>query len=203
MLILRSSPASPFGRKVKIAAAICGLSDRIEIVMGDTMDPGDSLRLQNPLGKIPILVLEDGSRLYDSRVIIEYLDVLAGGGRVIPAETEARFAALTMQALADGLMDALLLLRYEAMFREPAMQSARWLDHHRDKVKRAMMVFEGATPSPEARHVGAIALACALSYQDLRFAGRWRDDYPNLVSWLDAFAAAVPAFAATAPPPGA
>jgi glutathione S-transferase len=203
MLILRSSPASPFGRKVKIAAAICGLSDRIEIVMGDTMDPADSLRSQNPLGKIPILVLEDGSRLYDSRVIVEYLDAVARGGRIIPVDADARFPALTMQALADGLMDALLLLRYEGVYREPAMHSERWLDHQRDKIKRAMMVFEGAPPPHGAVHVGAIALACALSYQDLRFAGRWRGDYPNLVRWLDEFAAAVPAFAATAPPPGA
>src|SRR5580658_6529321 len=80
MLILRSSPTSPFGRKVKLAAAVLELSDRIEVVAADTNDPEETLRLQNPLGKIPTLILEDGRAFYDSRVIVEYLDALAGGG---------------------------------------------------------------------------------------------------------------------------
>ncbi len=78
MMILRSAPASPFGRKVKIAADLLGLHDEIEVVFADTNDPGNSLRGQNPLGKIPVLILADGTMLYDSRVIVEYLDVLAG-----------------------------------------------------------------------------------------------------------------------------
>ena len=81
MLILRSSPASPFGRKVKISASLLGLSDKIQIVDADTTNPEDSLRQQNPLGKIPALVLENGEVLYNSRVIVEYLDHLAGGGK--------------------------------------------------------------------------------------------------------------------------
>src|ERR671921_770768 len=92
-LVLRSSPASPFGRKVKIAASLLGLKDRIEIVEADTMNPQDTLRQQNPLGKIPALVLENGEVLYDSRVIVEYLDHLAGGGRIIPNGME-RFTVL-------------------------------------------------------------------------------------------------------------
>src|SRR5215212_3222203 len=107
MLILRSSPSSPFGRKVKIAAALAGLSDRIMIENADTMDPNEALRTQNPLGKVPTLLLENGEALYDSRVIVEFLDALAGGGRLIPAGW-ARFEALRQQALADGLMDAAL-----------------------------------------------------------------------------------------------
>src|ERR687893_646949 len=105
MLVLRSSPPSPFGRKVKIAAALLGLSDRVTVERADTTDPNDSLRGQNPLGKIPTLVLENGETLYDSRVIVEYLDHLAGGGRLIPTDS-TRFDALRQQALADGLMDA-------------------------------------------------------------------------------------------------
>src|SRR6476661_3949457 len=116
MLILRSSPASPFGRKVKIAAAILGLADKVKVVEADTLDPNDTLRRQNPLGKIPTLVLENGETLYDSRVIVEYLDHLAGGHRLIP-DGPARFEALRVQALADGIMDAALLQVYEGRWR--------------------------------------------------------------------------------------
>jgi glutathione S-transferase len=193
MLVLRSSPASPFGRKVKIAAAILGLADRIEIVNADTNDANDSLRRQNPLGKIPTLILEDGSALYDSRVIVEYLDGLAGGGKIIPAAPGPRFTALTRQALADGIMDAALLQVYEARFREPREYVAKWLDHQAAKVERSLKDLEVA-PEGDPRDVGAIALACALGYLDLRFAGRWRAAHPALVAWLDAFARGVPAF---------
>ena len=110
-MILRSSPPSPFGRKVKIAAAILGLSDKIEIVVTDTIDPADSIRQQNPLGKIPALILADGTALYDSRVIVEYLDLMAGGGKLIPNGAE-RIQTLTLQALADGIMDAGILQMY-------------------------------------------------------------------------------------------
>ena len=94
-MILRSVPPSPFGRKVRITASVLGLDDKITIEPADTMNPDDSIRGQNPLGKIPALILDDGRVLYDSRVIIEYLDTIAGGGRVIPAEIDARFEALT------------------------------------------------------------------------------------------------------------
>src|SRR5664279_5455264 len=112
MMILRSSPASPFARKVRLAAAILGASDEIEIVAADTSNPDAQLLQQNPLGKIPALVLEDGRTLYDSAVILEYLDAGAGGGALIPSG-EARFTTLTRQALADGLMDAAVLQVYE------------------------------------------------------------------------------------------
>src|SRR5918993_2713026 len=130
MLVLRSSPTSPFGRKVKISAALLGLSDRITIEKADTMDPNDSMRQQNPLGKIPILLLENGEALYDSRVIVEYLDALAGGGRLIPAGW-GRFEALRQQALADGLMDAALLQVYEGRWRPEDRRDQKWLDHQR------------------------------------------------------------------------
>ncbi|HLJ71374.1 MAG TPA: glutathione S-transferase family protein [Roseiarcus sp.] len=197
MLVLRSSPPSPFGRKVRIGAAILGLADRIELANADTNDPDEPLRRQNPLGKIPTLILENGAALYDSRVILDYLDHLAGGGRIIPREPEPRFAALTMQALGDGLIDAAILQVYETRFRAPETHSAKWLDHQAGKVARALTALEAAPPPDDARHVGAIAVACALGYLDLRFAGRWRANHPRLVRWLDAFAAGVPAFAAT------
>jgi glutathione S-transferase len=198
MLTLRTSPASPFGRKVRIAAALLGLEGRVAIVPADTGDPADSLRMQNPLGKIPVLIAEDGEAIFDSRVIVEYLDGLAGGGRLIPIDFAARIAALTLQALADGVADAALLQVYEQRMREPAGRSAKWIDYQAEKVTRALAALEaqplrdGAAPD-----VGAIALACALGYLDLRFAGKWRADHPRLVDWLDAFAAATPAYVAT------
>jgi len=197
MMKLRSSPASPFVRKVRIAASLVGLADRIEIEDADTNSPTDSLRRQNPLGKIPALVLEDGETLYDSRVIVEYLDFLAGGGRLIPAPGPRRFQVLTGLALADGVTDAALLLVYEQRWRERAGHSAKWQDHQSGKISRGLASLEAAPPPDGPFDIAAIALACALGYLDLRFQGAWRADHPKLVAWLDAFAAAVPAFEAT------
>lgn len=196
MLILRSSPASPFGRKVKIAIAELGLEDRIEIVPADTNDPADPLRRQNPLGKIPTLVLEDGGTLFDSRVIAEYLDHIAGGGRLFP-HGEARFAQLRLQALADGICDAALLQVYETRYRTAETRNAAWVENQAGKVARALLSLEAAPPAYERPGIGEIALACALGYLDLRFAGSWRAAHPGLVAWLDGFAARVPAFEAT------
>lgn len=198
MPILRSSPPSPFGRKVKIAAHELGLFDRLTIEMADTTDPSDSLRAQNPLGKIPALVLDDGVTLFDSRVILEWLDLEAGGGRILPSERDARFAALRLQALADGIIDAAILIVYEGRFRNEGERSAAWVEYQQGKIDRALAHLEAAPPaltSPPT--VGAIALACALGYLDLRFAGRWRTTHPRLEAWLDAFAAAVPSFEKT------
>lgn len=199
MLTLRSSHASPFGRKVKLVAYRLGLMDRIEIVNADTADPSDSLRAQNPLGKIPTLILDDGQVLYDSRVIVDYLDHLAGGGGVIPADPAQRFPALTMQALADGVMDAALLQVYEKRWRDEGLRSERWASHQADKVARGLAAFEASDLSGPL-HIGHIALACALGYLDLRFGGDWRQTHPALVRWLDGFAAANPAFDKTRPP---
>ncbi len=197
MLVLRSSPPSPFGRKDKIAAALLGLSDRIVIENADTQDPNETLRTQNPLGKIPTLVLEYGETLYDSRVIVEYLDALAGGGRIVPAGW-SRFEALRQQALADGIMDAALLQVYEGRWRPEDRHEAKWVEHQEGKIKRGLDHAEAhlSTPNPNI-HIGQITLACALGYLDLRFEGRWRDEHPRLVAWLDDFEARVPAFAKT------
>lgn len=197
MLTLRSSPASPFGRKVKLSASLLGLTDRIQIVDADTTNPEDTLRQQNPLGKIPALVLENGEALYDSRVIVEYLDHLAGGGRILPTGWD-RFVALREQALADGIMDAALLQVYEGRWRAEDRREQKWVEHQADKVRRGLDYAEAhlSTPHPTL-HIGHIALACALGYLDLRMGGRWRETYPKLVAWLGDFESRVPAFAKT------
>jgi glutathione S-transferase len=198
MMILRTAPASPFGRKVRIAASLLALEPDITIEQADTMNAADSLRQQNPLGKIPVLITEDGTRLFDSRVILEYLDHRAGGGRIIPAEPSARFAALRLQALCDGLMDAALLRIYEGRWRSADKHEPKWVEHQTAKMDRAMGELEAKPPALTVPpDVGQIALACALGYLDLRFEGKWRPGYPHLVAWLDRFAAQVPAFAAT------
>ena len=195
MMILRSSPPSPFGRKVKLALGILGLENEVTIEKADPTDISDSLRQQNPLGKIPALIIEDGSVLYDSPVILEYLDVRAGGGKIIPKDPKARIAALTLQALCDGILDAGILLVYEGRWRPPEMAVQKWIDHQRGKVDRAFAVLEAAPPKLDVvPDVGAITLACALGYGDLRFEGKWRAGHPKLVKWLDEFAAKVPAF---------
>jgi glutathione S-transferase len=199
MWILRSAPASPFGRKVRIAAALCGLDDRITIEVADTTNPSDTLRSQNPLGKIPTLILEDGTALYDSSVIVDFLDEEAGGGVIIPNGRE-RFRARTMEALADGIQEAAVLKVSEGRFRTPEMQNARWLEHQSGKIERGLATFEAAPPVLSGKpDIGRIALACALGYLDLRFPGTWRDTHPRLVAWLDDFAARVPSFEATRP----
>lgn len=198
MLILRSSPPSPFGRKIKIAASLLGLSDKIKIETTDTNDPSDTIRKQNPLGKIPALILEDGSALFDSPVILEYLDALAGGGKIIPREGKPRWDTLRLHAVADGIMDAALLQVYEKRFRPEEHWVAKWTDYQAEKVTRSMDVLEPAPPAlPAMPDIGHIGLACALGYLDLRFEGKWRAHYPKLVAWLDNFAAKVPAFEKT------
>jgi len=204
MPVLRSSPASPFGRKVKIAAELLGLKSDLTIEEANTADPGDSLRDQNPLGKIPALVLEDGMVLFDSRVIVEYLDHKAGGGRIIPGGA-ARFPVLRLQAIADGIMDAGILQVYEKRFRPAQYRFDDWQDYQAAKIERALESLEKEPPKdikqPADADAGTIALACALGYLDLRFAGEWREMHPQLANWVDAFEAAIPAFAATKLPP--
>ncbi|MEJ2432293.1 MAG: glutathione S-transferase family protein [Pseudolabrys sp.] len=199
-MILRFSPSSPFVRKVRLAAGLLGLDDKITLRPVDLNDAADSIRTQNPLGKIPALVLDDGDVLYDSRVILESLDHLAGGGRILPREPDKRFAALRLQALCDGMLDAAVLLVYESRYRPPEMKVQSWVDRQHDKVKRALDALEAAPPALAGMpDVGQITLACALGYLDLRLAGAWRKGHPKLVAWLDAFAARVPAFEASKP----
>ena len=200
MMTLRFSPSSPFVRKIRIAASVLGLEKDIKAEPAETTSPSDTVRQQNPLGKIPTLVLEDGSTLFDSRVILEYLDHRAGGGRIIPKDATARFAALRRQALADGILDASILQVYEGRFRPAERHEPKWVEHQAGKVARGLAALEAAPPglgSPP--DVGQITVACALGYRDFRFGEGWRKDHPRLVAWLDGFAAKVPAYAATKP----
>ena len=197
-MILRSTTSSPFVRKVRIAARLLSLHDKIEERNADVNDPVDALRKQNPLGKIPVLLLDNGTVLYDSRVILEYLDYLVGGGCIIPREPKARFDALRLQALCDGVLDASVLIVHENRYRPPEMRVPSWVERQQDKINRALSTLEAAPPAiAPTPTVGQIALACALGYGDLRFSGEWRKMHPKLVVWHDTFAAHVPAFAAT------
>jgi len=200
MMILRSSPSSPFVRKVRIAVTLLGFDKDVTVERADTTDPNDTLRKINPLGKIPVLIIEDGSAVYDSRVILDYLDDRAGGGKIVPRQPKERLAALRLQALCDGILDASVLTIYEGRYRKPDMHEPKWLELQAAKVARALGVLEAAPPPIDAMpNVGQIALACVLGYRDFRFGGSWRGEYPRLVAWLDNFAARVPAFSATKP----
>ena len=204
MMILRSSPASPFGRKVRIALSLLSFENDVTIEPTDPTDPSDSVRQQNPLGKIPVLIGEDGFAIYDSRVILDYLDERAGGGKIVPRDAKARLAALRLQALCDGIVDASILTVYESRWRKPENHEPKWLDHQAGKVARGLAALEAAPPALDLAlqalpNVGHIALACTLGYRDFRFSGSWRGEHPRLVAWLDSFAARVPAFIATRP----
>ena len=190
------SGASPYARKVRIVLA----EKKIEctLVEDSPYAPQSGVPALNPLGKVPILVLDDGTTLFDSRVIVEYLDHRAGGGKIIPHEPKARFAALRLQALADGMTDAQILVVYEGRFRPPEHHVKKWTDYQADKIMRGLTALEADPPSLDAiPNVGQLAVACFLGHRDLRFAGDWRAAHPRLVVWLDRFAAKVPAFGET------
>ncbi|RZL89907.1 MAG: glutathione S-transferase [Variovorax sp.] len=199
-MTLRTSPSSPFGRKISMALAVLGLSDRVTVVRADTSDDNDSLRHQNPLGKIPTLILPNGEALFDSRVIVEYLDALDGRHILLPSGV-ARIPVLMQQALADGLLDAALLQVYEARFRPATHHVQKWLDHQQGKIERALDFAESAfaLPGPGLPHIGEITLAAALGYLDFRFGGVWRSTHPHLVAWLADFASGNPSYGETAP----
>ncbi len=197
--ILRTTLTSPYGRKVRMAAQVLGLSERIELIPADTRDPSDDLREQNPLGKMPCL-MTDGETLYDSRVILEFLDTLAEGRGIIPREGRERFHCLTRACLADGVTDAALLMVYEGRFRGAEKISEEWLAHQRGKVERGLSALAALPPDPARTDAAAISLACTLGYLDWRAPVTWRDRWPDLVTWLDRFSTAEPAFKATEAP---
>jgi len=198
MMILRFAPASPYVRKVRIAAAQLGLDRDIELLPTDPTKGEAAFFRDNPLGKLPVLIDEAGAEYFDSRVIVEYLDHRAGGGKIIPRDGAGRFSALRLQALADGISDASLLQIYESRYRPPDKVVQSWLDMQAAKVERSLAALEAAPPRLTAPpHIGHIALACALGYRDLRFQGDWRATHPKLVAWLDRFTAQVPSYGET------
>ena len=200
MMQLLSSPLSPYGRKVRLAAAIKGLEDAIETVAVDT-NPGDSIEINsaNPLGKIPILIDAD-MQIFDSHVICEYLDSVLPSPVLFPKGGPERWNTLVLAALADGILEAALLLVYEKRFRPEDKWHAPWQQRQQAKIDRALDRLEQRPPTGTADY-GHLTLAAALGYLDFRHEGKWRARHPRLIAWLDAFAKAVPAFEKTRPAP--
>lgn len=204
MLKYTASQGSPFVRKVRLAIAIKGLESQTQGVT-DATDAAltKEIRGKNPLNKIPTMMLDDGSVIYDSHVICEYLDALKPAPKLFPAELAARTKTLTLAALADGIMESAILVAYEVRFRPEAMRVQDWVDRQQAKVESGLDYLEKNIPAMGAvPDYGDITLACALGYLDYRQAGKWRASRPKLVAWLDGFASKVPAFALTGPPQG-
>lgn len=189
---LHWSPRSPFVRKVMVAAHELGLADRIQTVrtVVAMTQPNLGLLPDNPLGKIPTLVLDDGSAIYDSLTICEYLDSL-DGPRLFPNAGPARWTALTWHALANGLLDMLILWRNERD-KPVAQQTPEWLAAFAVKTAASLDRLQGMTPALDAAllGIGHIAIGCALSYLDFRFPDlAWRNDRAALAAWHKAFEA--------------
>lgn len=198
---LYTAGPSPFGRKVKLALHVLGLSDQVEIIATDTSDPDSENLALNPLGKIPTLLTNEGP-LFDSRVILEALDRFAGGNKLLPPDGPGRTAVQTNVALIDGIMDAALLIVYEARLRPEHMHVQSVLDYQRGKIERGLSYLDGLcltytkAGQPDASDIG---LACALDYLDFRQVADWQAHAPSLVSWMTAFAASVPGYKQTLP----
>ncbi len=181
------NPASPFARKVRIVAREAGLAPRPEEIETavSPVAPNADLAGANPLMKIPALTLDDGSTLYDSRVIAEYLDAL-GGARLFPSSGAQRWAALRLQALCDGILDAAVLTRYECAVRPQPLRWDDWIAGQRRKIDGALAAMareHGAWGDQFG--IGQIAAACALGYLDFRFPDiDWRAAHPGLKTWF-------------------
>lgn len=199
---LRYSQTSPFVRKVMMAAHEIGLADRIEISPTDVWSPDSPIVRENPLSKIPTLLTDDGMVLFDSPVIVEYLDSLHDGRKLIPATGPARWVALRQQALGDGICDAGVLRRVETL-RPANLRSTDWDSRQRAAIFRAfdrLEVEAGDLPDPEQQTVGGLAVLSAMGYMDFRFAHEpWRTGRPALACWFAA-ASRRASFEATLPP---
>ena len=198
---LYHSPASPFVRKVMILLHEAGQTDAVTLipVSGTPLAPGTLPVDRNPLGKIPALERDEGAALYDSRVICRYLDDRFGAGLYPPAPR--LWDVLTLEATADGIADAAVLMRYEAFVRPAPSRSPDWAQAQWAKVARALSGVEAAwLPHLQgAPDMGQIALGCALGYLDFRLPARnWRGGHPGLTAWFDGFALR-PSMVATAP----
>jgi glutathione S-transferase len=187
---LHWSPRSPFVRKVMVVAHERGLLDRIDCVrtVAAMTQPHAELMQDNPLSKIPTLVLDDGSVLYDSAVICEYLDGLGDAPQLFPAAPKARFEALRRQALGDGFLDMLVTLRNEREREHPSAV------HMAGTAVRKAAVLQSLEREADALGaapfgIGHIAIGCALSYLDFRFADEdWRKGHPRIARWHETFA---------------
>lgn len=189
---LYHSPTTPFGRKVVVQLIETGQTDAVEIVTvaGTPTAPGSHPVDLNPLGKIPCLVTDDDEAIYDSRVITRYLDDRAGGKLYPPAPRLWR--TLTLEATADGMVDAAILMVYEARLRPEEKRFGDWVEAQWQKVARALDALEdrwiGHLSGPV--DMGQVATGCALSYLDFRHGAReWRKGRPALAAWYEGFAA--------------
>ncbi|WP_288587625.1 glutathione S-transferase [uncultured Methylobacterium sp.] len=182
--------ASPFVRKVLVAAHELGLADRIELLpaAAHPINRDATIRAQNPLGQVPTLILDDGTALADSRVICEYLDHLGQGG-LFPAAGPARWAALTAQSTGDGLLDAALLCVYETRVRQEGERSAGWVTGQREKIGDALARIDAAAGEfGERVDIATITYGCALGYLDLRLPDLgWRERAPAAAAWYARF----------------
>jgi glutathione S-transferase len=204
---LRYSAASPFARKVRVAAMETGQDGEIEQIETMVWDPETDIATVNPLGKVPALTADDGLVLCDSPLICEYLDSRHEGARLIPPAGPERWQVLNLQALGDGIMDAAVTQMAERRTYPPEAQSEAWMDRQRGKIAAALDSLEqeaaaGRLDGPAAPGtvtLGTITLGCALGYLDFRFAeAPWRDGRPALAAWYQAFARR-PAMVATEP----
>ncbi len=179
------SPTSPYVRKVVVCAAELGLSDRIELAPSGPQNAAE-LRQDNPLGKVPALVTDAGEALYDSPVICEYLDSLHDGEKLFPATGDARWRALRLQALGDGVLDAALLVVMEGR-RPESERSPGFVELQRRKIGDALDALEAdAGELGAALDIGAITVGCALGYLDFRLGGDgWRTGRPGLAAWYE------------------
>ncbi len=191
MLTLISSATSPFARKVRIALAEKKMEyERVETSPWDAQSP---VHTASPLGKVPVLTLDDGTQLFDSRVIVEYIDSVSPVSRLIPEPTRQRIAVRKWEALADGVCDALVLIVNEAR-RPAARRSTEWISRQRNKIdagvaEMASELAERSWCNGEAYTLADIATGCALGYVDLRLAEfDWRDRYPNLAKLVEKLA---------------
>ncbi|ROP91349.1 glutathione S-transferase [Stella humosa] len=198
---LRYSATSPYVRKVVVLALEAGLDGRIERIptAAAPTKPSPEISADNPLGKVPSLTTDDGQHLFDSPVICEYLDSLHEGARIFPTPGPMRWTALRQQALADGILDAALLIRYE-LSRPQDKQWADWSAGQQRKIVQALDALEAeAARLGDAVTIGTITIGCTLGYLDFRFAADdWRRGRPTLAAWYEKFAAR-PSMASTMP----
>jgi len=196
---LRYSPTSPYVRKVNIVAIETGLDSGIERLDTNVWDPQTDIGGTNPLGKVPVLVVDDRTVLFDSPVICEYLDSLHDGPKLFPAAGDVRWQALRLQALGDGLLDAAIAVVIEGR-REEAFRSQAWIERQQTVVGRALDFLEDDIDSLSGDlTIGLISVGCALGYLDFRMpVDPWRHDHPALADWFETFADR-PSMAATIP----
>lgn len=195
------TPRSPFVRKVRVTLIETGLSKAVEFVQVDLENPPAELSRHNPLGKVPTLIRDDGTALFDSPLVCEYLDSLNKGTKLYPAG-DGRWVALRQLALSDGILDALQARRHEAR-RPDSERSADYMQKQKVKSDRGLTLLEQETERLAGPvNIGHIAVGCCLGYLDFRFANEpWRSSHPKLARWFEEFSKR-PSMVETTPPAG-